>query len=126
MGSEFCAKEGQWALNHMMVVTGHDTDGAGGTYEIEKSEAFKVRARRDGSCPRGEPYPESPGYCIYYEYSTETEFFDEGAYWKIQNSWGPDWGDKGFIYFKDVTDNDYGVCNLYLDVQWVETANSTQ
>ena len=109
----------------MMVVTGHDDDGASGNYQTEISTAYKIRANADGSCPRDDavPYPETPGFCIYYEYTYEEKFFDEGAFWKIQNSWGPDWGDEGFIYFKDV-DNDYGVCNLYLDVQWVETSNS--
>jgi C1A family cysteine protease len=34
-----------------------------------------------------------PGYCMYYVYHTEETFFDEGAFWKIQNSWGAGWGD---------------------------------
>lgn len=113
----------------MMAITGHDDDGAGGTYEVQKSEAFAIRQNSDGTCPDGPngedstPYPERPGYCIYYVYTTETEFFDPAPFFKIQNSWGADWGDHGFAYMEDVS-NEYGVCNVYLDVQWVETANS--
>lgn len=69
----------------------------------------------NGKCYYGEPFPERPGYCVYYEYETTEEFFDNKPFYKIQNSWGADWGDNGFIYFEDV-DNYYGVCNLYLDV----------
>ena len=43
-GSEFCVGEGpERGLNHMMAITGHDDDGAGGDYEVQKSEAFAIR-----------------------------------------------------------------------------------
>ncbi len=36
-------------------------------------------------------------------------------YWEIKNSWGPDWGDKGYAKFKRGRD----VCNIMSDVWWI-------
>ena len=54
-----------------------------------------------------------------YETYYEDIFFDEGAFWKIQNSWGEGWGDKGFAYF-EATDSKYGTCNMNIGgATWV-------
>ena len=63
--------------------------------------------------------PNYPGYCVMYETYYEDIFFDEGAFWKIQNSWGEGWGDKGFAYFEAV-DSKYGTCNMNIGgATWV-------
>ena len=39
------------------------------------------------------------GYCCWYETVTETVITGDVATWKVQNSWGTDWGDGGYIYY---------------------------
>ena len=34
------------------------------------------------------------------------------GYWKIQNSWGPEWGHQGFAYFAFTDDESYGNCGI--------------
>ena len=102
--------------NHQMAVVGYDSVGQSGVHEVEKADLY---ARPEGGwygpCDLdGDEFkdPMYPGYCMYYVYSYEDTFFDEGAFWKIQNSWGEAWGDKGFAYYAaDGTSN--GVCNMY-------------
>ena len=96
-----------------MVIVGFDADGAEGTYQVEKSQGYLYPKPRTG-CDESQGFydePSYPGYCLKYEYYYEDVFFDEGAFWKIQNSWGENWGDKGFAYFEANT-HEYGVCNM--------------
>ena len=39
-------------------------------------------------------------------------------YWRIQNQWGSDWGDNGFMDFEVVEGN--GVCGFNMEVQSIE------
>jgi len=45
-------------------------------------------------------------------------------YWRIQNSWGDDWGDDGFILVQIV--DGYGVCSVNKSVYWVEADDYTR
>lgn len=39
-------------------------------------------------------------------------------YWKIQNSWGTNWGDNGFVLF-EIAEGE-GVCGMNSYIEWVE------
>ena len=55
-------------------------------------------------------------YCIWRDYIVTTKELADGAFWKVQNSWGEDWGHNGFAYFKvEGTSTEFpnGYCNMY-------------
>jgi len=96
-------------LNHAVVVVGYTDVGDDG-----------------GVDPEPEPEPQD---CTVYkwwhtcEQSTGRRLADSQGlsnYWKIQNSWGSGWGDRGFIRL-EITEGT-GVCSMNEVVEWVDMA----
>ena len=69
----------------------------GETIMTERMDVPRCRMRREDewTCENGE-YVYDFNWCCTDE-NRKVEYSD-GAYWKIQNSWGKDAHDKGFIY----------------------------
>lgn len=43
-------------------------------------------------------------------------YIAERKAWKVKNSWGPKWGEAGYIYIKDVPSSKSGVCGVNLEI----------
>lgn len=66
-------------------------------------------------------------FCLWYEDVTEAYHMEEGPFWKIQNSWGEDFGHHGFAYMQHVMPGEdpefiYGTCQMFkYDSEYVKT-----
>ena len=74
-----------------------------------------------------DPDPVDPVECTVYKWwhtcegGARRQLQDANGYenyWKIQNSWGTDWGDQGFVLF-EISEGD-GVCGMNSYIEWAE------
>ena len=102
-------------LNHAVVVVGY-TDGSPNPDPSP------------GPDPEPRPDPTPRGDCTVTKWWHTCEDVEDDRralqssnntnYWKVQNSWGTNWGDDGFILI-EISDGD-GVCGINKVVEWVE------
>lgn len=115
-GSNFCWSD----INHAMVITGYNP-GDGSTQTIETTETWcRYRQWYDNYFQSGCYWSDEfywNGYCCWEETTTETIASDT-AYWTVQNSWGTNWGENGFIRY--AVEDQSGVCGFNVDVDFVE------
>ena len=110
-------------LNHAMVLVGYTSGTEEVTQEVRRKYCRKRRFydhRYRGGCSfRDEFLYQS--FCCWYEYETVTTSYGESDTWLIQNSWGADWGEDGFVPL--VVEDGEGVCGMNVDVSWVVITN---
>jgi len=107
--TKFCSGN----LNHAVTLVGYFP---GETTETERRDVPRCRLRRQDEwpCENGEELFEHNWCCV--EENRRVEYSD-GAYWKIQNSWGKGMNDKGFIYVK-VAEGE-GWCGMNKEVHYL-------
>ena len=72
--------------------------------QITGLELYKEGIIDESACP-GEIYFDHTAVIVGYGYSGSTEF------WILKNSWGVEWGEKGFMRVK-ITNDSMGVCGI--------------
>ena len=108
-------------LNHAVVLVGYTDEDDGST------PAPQPDPTPDPS-PSPTPDP-AVGECEVYKWWHTCKDSSNGRrlqkdangyhnYWKIQNSWGTNWGDQGFVLFEIA--EGAGVCGMNSYIEWVE------
>ena len=111
-------------MDHAVVLVGY-SEGGVATDDLTVYEKVETTCRRqkwrdtfsDSGCEGASEKLVDDRYCCTESIYTESTTVSGGdPYWKIQNSWGSNWGDDGFIYF--AIEEGKGVCgmNQWLDV----------
>lgn len=92
-------------LNHAVVLVGYSEKDDGGEPEPEPTPVDCDVHKWWYSCDNDAP-PQKKDSNGFHNY------------WKIQNSWGTEWGDNGFVLF-EITDGE-GVCGMNSFIDYVE------
>ena len=108
--------------NHSMAIVGVDLIGEGETVTVEQRQLY-ARYRNsydpDGECLGDDEFIHDhyPMYCTWYETHYVDKVFPSGQYYKVQNSWGADWGHVGFAYFEkvDLDEHPDGNCSMFME-----------
>ena len=110
-------------INHAMVLAGLDLVGQG-NYIQQSKEVLMARWKDPldyewGCQNTGEYwYTDFPDFCLWDEIIDDNIYMDDGPFWKIQNSWGEDFGHHGFAYIQHVMPGEHpefteGTCQMF-------------
>jgi len=104
-----------YITNHAMAVVGIDLVGEGSvtTSEVDILHARWMDATGCDESAGEFEWNDYPDFCLWWGTEEQDEIVGEGAFWKIQNSWGPYWGHEGFAYFAMEDEVDYGNCGIH-------------
>ena len=103
-------------LNHGVTVVGYTAGGSTTTSSVDVPDLTACyRLKRRSACSSNTMEVSSGRRLYCCEYTTEDQTVTSPGYWTIQNSWGSNWGEAGFI--KIQAQDGYGVCgiNSYVD-----------
>lgn len=115
-------------IDHGVTLVGYNAgDGETTTETHTVTETWcRYRTRRDryyaSRCQYSDEFYWN-GYCCWEESTTEEVVISGGdSYFLVQNSWGSDWGENGFVRLA-VENNIYGPCSMNEDAMWVAGAS---
>lgn len=105
------------ALDHAVVLVGYEGGQEDGDLVVNEKMETECRMQKwkdkfyESGCRYENEQFVDMKYCCWEKLTIEEkQMAANQPYWKIQNSWGANWGDDGFIYF--AVEEGLGVCGM--------------
>jgi len=112
-------------IDHGVVIVGYEAgDGEGMTETVTTTETWcRYQTWWDRrywtGCRYWDEFLVQDRYCCWEETTTETIQSSGDSYWLVQNSWGNQWGEAGFVRMA-VDFSGIGACGINSEPAWVQ------